>query len=179
MGTKGRDSVFWLFVLFTAGAALAQSGFLYGLALMFAVLLAYYYLLYVPAAVRASRKMGLRTVVLLPVFFPWLYFNPHRIKGRWKRTWEVHVAREIDPKEFMPRLEADLLLIKSAVSGLFVWETSAPVPAGIRMLVRDLAKEGKAFWVKGKWPLPGAPLTKRELAGGRVRRGAILIEGEV
>lgn len=175
MGTKGRDATFWLFALSLTGAALLQSRIMYGMAMFFALILGFYYLVYVPAAARASRRMGLRIVVLLPVWYPWLYFNPRRIKGRWTKAWEIHVTGA-EPEKFLPQLEADLLFIKSAMRGLFIWETSAPVPASIRKLVRDLEKEGKSFWVKGTWSLPSAPFTKRELVRGYVRRGAILLE---
>lgn len=181
MGTKGRDIVFWLFVLFLAGAALFKSKVLFWAASGFACLLAAYYRIYVPAAIKRSRAMGLKAVVLLPLWpgFAHLYrlMAGRRIAGKWKRAWEIHVtgaSPELD--SFLRQLQADLARVRHTKAGLFYWETSAPVPSAVRRLIRDSTRQGRAFWRKGAWPVPRAPGTARELAGKYLRCGAIILE---
>ncbi|OPX94471.1 MAG: hypothetical protein A4E53_00070 [Pelotomaculum sp. PtaB.Bin104] len=178
MGAKGRDVVFWLFVLFITGAALSTSKLLYWAALVCAWGLAAYHW-YTLQAIKHSRAMGLRTVVLLPLWpgFAAVYrlMAGRQISGKWRRAYEIHI-KGASSKNFLKQLETDLVLINSTMAGLFFWETSAPVPAVIRRLIREKKRQGKAFWVKGAWPAPRAPGTGREIVKKHVRHGAIFLD---
>jgi len=178
MGAKGRDITFWLLVLFSAGAALFTSKPLFLAAFVSACALAAYRR-YTLRAIKHSRAMGLRTVVLLPLWpgFAAVYrlMAGGRISGKWRQAYEIHI-KGASPKDFLKQLEADLVLINSTMAGLFFWETSAPVPAVIRRLIREKTRQGKAFWVKGAWPAPRAPGTGREIVKKHVRHGAIFLD---
>ena len=180
MGTKGRDIVFWLFVLFLAGAALIKSKSLFWAASGDACLLAVYYRLYVPLAIKQSRVMGLKTVVLLPLWptFAGLYkylTGGDSLYGSWGRAYEIHILNN-EPDKFLKKVEDDLMMINSTMSGVFYWETSAPVPAAFRRLIRQKILEGRAFWRKGTWPIPRMPGAAREIVKKHCRCGAIILE---
>jgi hypothetical protein len=181
MGTKGRDIAFWLFVLTGTGAALLRSKPFFWAALVFALLFFYHFLVERPRAIRESREKGLRMVVLVPLcpLFTRL-LTGGKIKGKWERAYEIHApANPADPESFIKSLERDLTFIKEFYPrpALYLWETSVPIPGSIRRLIREREKEGKAFWRKGPWPVPKAPLhgfKRREKR--HVRRGAFLLD---
>ena len=188
MGVKGRDLA--LYVFFLSSAAVVAGGLMgssatYPLSFvaLFTGAAALYYFYYLAEARKFSRRLGLKCVVLLPLNCGWarllLFAAGKKIRGRIRRAFEIHV--EAPPgstlSEFLKTLDADLNLAKDELPGaLFMWETSAPVPASIRSLIREKSREGNAFWEKGGWPVPRFPLTGRDLEKSRVRRGAILVE---
>jgi hypothetical protein len=178
MGTKGRDIVFWLFALTGTGAALLRSKLLFWAALVFALLFFYHFAVERPRAIRESREKGLRMAVLVPLW-PFLarFLTGKKIAGKWGQAYEIHAPA--DSKNFVRELERDLTFIERFYPrpALYLWETPAPVPAGIRKLIRDREKDGKAFWAKGPWPAPKAPLHGFRRGEGRhVRHGAILLD---
>jgi len=179
MGTKGRDAVFWLFVLFLALAALFNSKMFFWVASGTACLLVIYYRIYVPAAVRRSREMGLKTVVLLPLWpgFTGFYkfLAGKLLGGEQRRAYEIHVVGA-EPDKFQKQVERDLMMIYSTIPGLYYWETSAPVPASVRRLIRRKTAENKAFWRKGTWSILRMPGTARELVKKYCRCGAIILD---
>lgn len=177
MGTKERDLAFWLFAVFISGAAVFGSMLLWLAAFISALLFFYHFVIVRPRAVRESRKMGLETAVLVPL---WscaarlrLLLAGKKLAG-WERAYEVHLSGS--GKEIIPVLEKDLLNVAGTVKGLFFWETSFPVPSAIRKLVREKEKRNKAFWVKGRLPVPGTPLLPDPVDGKHVRYGAVVLD---
>jgi hypothetical protein len=183
VGVKGRDLALWLF--FSAAAPAVALPAPWGRAFL-ALLVAcgswfwLHHLVYDPLARRASRRLGLARVVLLPVP-PWWAKALLRLSGRRidlsgvRRAFEVHVdgSRAAGVAEFCRVLERDLDLAARAFPGeLFVWETAVPLPARFRALVREEARRGRAVWEKGCWPVPVFP--PRWRAKGAVRRGAVV-----
>mgnify|MGYP007130803544 CR=1 FL=1 len=168
--------VFWLFVCFILSAVFTKNKVVYGVALIFALAIGYYYLIYLPLAIRKSKALGLRVIVLLPI---WTMFSKVLIKtsknnliGNWDKAFEIHI---LETTEYFQEVDRDLQQIKGMLPGLFFWETSAPVPSRIRRLIKDKEKEGQAYWVKGKWTLiPRTPFTARELNMKRVRHGGLI-----
>lgn len=179
MGTKGRDIAFWLFALTGTGAALLKSKTFFWAALVFALLFFYHFAVERPRATRESRAKGLKVVALVPLR-PYLarFLAGRRIDGRWDKAYEIH-APAANPESFVQELERDLTFIEKFYPrpALYFWETPAPVPASIRRLIREREKDGKAFWVKGTWPVPKAPLHGFKRGERRhVRHGAILLD---
>ena len=183
MAVRGKDLALWLFF---PSAVLAVFLPRPAGSVFFAFTLAcgawfwLHYLVYVPRARRASRRLGLARVVLLPVP-PWWAKALLRLSGRRidlsgvRRAFEVHVdgSRAAGVAEFCRVLERDLDLAARAFPGeLFVWETAVPLPARFRALVREEARRGRAVWEKGRWPVPVFPPRRR--AKGTVRRGAVV-----
>lgn len=182
MSVKGRDLLLWLFFSLSY---ISIAGTLAGLPvrpISFVALaaglgiLAYYP--YVFKARKYSRKLGLKWVVLLPLFPFWarmlLRLSGGEVPGRWKRAFEVHVEvpAGTTPREFIKQLGIDLKLVAGNFPGcLFMWESHVPIPS----LVRRLMREGWGFWEEGQWLVPRFPLTGRELRGKRVKRGAVVV----
>lgn len=188
MGVKGRDLALYLFFL-SAAAAITEglAGFpkarLFSLVAIFAFAAALYYFPYFLLARKFSRRLGLKCVVLLPLNCGWarllLFAAGKKIRSRIRRAFEIHIEAlpGLTLGEFLKMLDADLNLAKNKLPGsLFIWETSAPVPASIRNLIKEKSREGNAFWEKGGWPFPRFPFTGRNLKKSRLRRGAILVE---
>lgn len=187
MGTKGRDLALYLYFAMALGG---MAGRLVGfpampfllLTILLAGLIVAYYLFSVPKAEKHSREIGLKGVILLPLWRRWAGFlcftAKYKITGRYKQAFEVHVRLPAGkgPKEFLALLDADLNLARAKLPGsLFIWETSAPLPGTIRALVRQGKERGTAFWKEGRWPFLRFPGTGLDLRKGRVRHGAILI----
>lgn len=148
---------------------------LFWAALLVALLLTVVYPIWTLRAIKVSRDMGLKAVVLLPIHNPFkaLYslLAGGNIESKRLKAYEIHLmGRDLS------QLRDDLNYIRTNMDGLFFWETSAPVPSGIRRLIRYLEKNKKAFWLKGPWPLPRMPFSAMDMDKKRVRRGAILIE---
>ena len=177
MGTKGKDLVFWLFIVSISGAVTLKHIVFTWTALCFAFLLIIYYKFYIPKAIQQTKMLGLKTIVLLPL---WPGFtNLYRIMagktfGKGK-AYEFHIINA-KPAGFLKNLENDLMVIKHTVPGVFYWETSAPVPAVIRSVIRQKIRDGKALWQKGTWPIPRAPGAAREIAKKHCYVGAIYLE---
>lgn len=181
MGTKGRDIVFWLFVIAVAGAALSGSKFLFWAAFLLTLFLVNYQVFYLPWSIKKSREKNLEIVVLLPIWWPFtlLYgsFVKRYISGKWRKAYEIHINCK-DPIGLVSKLEKDLLLMKDNMTGLFLWETSAPVPARFKRLIKEYSKDKKAFWVKGSWPVPKMPLSGMQIIKKHVRHGAVLHDAD-
>ncbi|MGB9825758.1 MAG: hypothetical protein ACPLRU_03705 [Desulfofundulus sp.] len=122
----------------------------------------------------------MKHVVLLPIpraqAKALIFLSGERIKGNPKRAFEVHVeAGGVSLTEFLRGLSGDLALIKEKLPGsLFIWETTAPVPAFVRSLIREKRLKGEAFWKEGRWVIPHFPFTARDMKKGKVRIGAVL-----
>ncbi len=181
MGTKGRDIVFWLFVLSITGATLLGNKSLFWIAFVFALILGCYQVFYLTWSINKSRRGNLEIVVLLPIWWPFtlLYgsFVRGYINGKWRQTYEIHITCK-DPRGLVSKLEEDLLFMKDNMTGLFLWETSVPVPARFKRLIKEYSKNKKAFWIRGSWPIPKMPLSGMQIVKKHVRHGAVLHEIE-
>lgn len=181
MGTLGRDVAFWLFAVSVLGAAVSGSFALWLAALFFALAFFYHFLAERPKAVWKSRVGGLQGAALIPLLPPvarlHLLLSGRKAAGRWDKAYEIHVPGA--GPNFIGELEKDLVLIVKRFprSALYFWETAAPVPSSIRMLIREREKHGKAYWIKGASPLPKAftgGFSRKEKR--HVRRGAIFLD---
>lgn len=186
MGVKGRDLALWAFFLLAGPALFFPRDYAAGPAAALvacAALFWWHHLAYLPGARCKSRKLGLRHVVLLPVPVWWATFliriSDGRVKAAGvKRAFEVHVEapRGLTASGFCRLLERDLDLANRLFPGcLFLWETSAPLPATFRALVRREAAAGRAFWKRGGWRVPGFPSCRKRK--GTLRRGAVVAPG--
>ncbi|AEG14443.1 hypothetical protein Desku_0843 [Desulfofundulus kuznetsovii DSM 6115] len=186
MGVKGRDLLLYVFFIsafvFIAGRLAGLPVEFFSWVSMVSGVVALGYLPYIQKARRMSREVGLDCVVLLPLYYSWaellIRSAGKKISGRGRRAFEVHVEvpGNLTLNEFLKKLDRDLNLARSKLPGsLFIWETSAPLPASIRKLIRTAEEQGSAFWEKGGWPLPRFPFTGRNIKKNRLRRGAILI----
>lgn len=184
MGTKGRDIFLYLFFM---NAFVTVAGKLLGFPatpfffVAFATgIVALLYIPYLSRARKWSRNLGLQHVVLLPIPCRQAeilnLLAGEKIKGQAKRAFEVHVeSPKLGLPEFLKVLSEDLALVKEKLPGsLFIWETSAPIPSFVRLLIKEKRKRGEAFWKKGRWAVPHFPLTARNMKKDRVRIGAIL-----
>lgn len=178
MGTTERDLAFWLFAAAAAGSLAFGSVALLAAAFFFAALLLWHFAAERPRAIRRSRRAGFGAAVFVPL---WpgaarlrLLLARRRISGRWERAWEVHVLGA--GRELVPLLEWDLLRAAREMPGLYFWETSFPVPAVVRGLIREKEKQGRAFWVKGRLPVPRTPFLRESMDPERARHGAILVD---
>lgn len=145
-----------------------------------------YYVWYLPKARRESRKAGLKAVVLLPLY-PWyargllylteLCLKTLRLDGCWIEAYEVHIEN-ITKDRYYKTLKTDLKLMMQKKKTLYIWETSAPIPAEFRKLFAQLKNEGRAFWVKGRWPIPRVPGTSLGIKDKYARIGAVIWEGD-
>jgi hypothetical protein len=180
MGTKGRDACLWLFF------ALIFSIPLHGLAkaviavvlLLLALSFLYHCAWYLPGAVRKSRELGLRMVVLLPVNPFWarmLLRLDRESLDSFRGAYEVHLkSGKQDLGDFLQALASDLgIAAKTFPGALFLWETSAPLPLAIRRMIRQ-GSSRTAFLKQGGWPVRRFPGTGRDMRKGRVRHGAII-----
>lgn len=187
MGAKGRDIALYLFFI---SAALGITGSLINLPVIpfFCIatvtgIMSLYYYVYIFRARKQSRKMGLKCVVLLPLSYGLvqllLHITDRKIRGGYRHAFEIHIEAPtgLTLGDFLKMLESDLNLMKVKMAGsLFAWETSAPVPASMRRLIKQKTKEGKAFWEKGGWPIPSFPFTGRNIKKDKLRRGFLLNE---
>lgn len=159
---------------------------LHGLArtVIFAVLLLlafsflYHCAWYLPGAVRRSRKLGLRMVVLLPVNPCWvrvlLRLDGERMRY-FRGAYEVHIkSGKQNLGDFLQALSSDLgIAAKTFPGALFLWETSAPLPLAIRRMIRQ-GSSGTAFLKQGGWPVTRFPCTGRDMRKSHMRHGAII-----
>lgn len=182
VGVKGRDLLLWVFFPLSF---VAIAGTLAGLPVrpvsLAALITGLGVLSYYPYAFKArrdSRKLGLKWVVLLPLFPFWamllLFFAGRKVTGAWKRAFEVHVR--VPPgmfhQEFTKQLGFELELVAKNFPGyLFLWESHVPIPS----LVRRLIREGWGFWEEGRWFVPHFPFTGRELKTEKIKRGAVVV----
>jgi hypothetical protein len=178
VGTKERDLAFWLFAAATAGSLAFRSVAFLAATFFFAALFLWHFAAERPRAMRRSREAGFGAAVFVPL---WpgaarlrLFLARRRIAGRWERAWEVHVLGA--GRELVPVLEEDLLRAAREMPGLYFWETSFPVPAAVRKLIREKERQGRAFWTKGRLPVPRAPFLRERMDPRRARHGAVLIE---
>lgn len=190
MGSKGKDLALWIFFAYAAPAVVLPRPWNWVFLVPVLACGGWYwlhYLIYVPLARRASRRLGLKHVVLLPVPVRWARFLIRISGGRIdtagvRRAFEVHVEvpRGLGLTDFCRLLGLDLALANRLFPrSLFVWETAAPLPAPFRALVRREAARGRAFWARGGWRVPRFPLTGLDLKKGTVRRGAVVAPGAV
>jgi hypothetical protein len=185
MGTKGRDALLWLFFALMLASILihtvAKTFFV--AALPEAAFFLHYCAREHPKAVRKSRNMGMRMVVLLPVQAFWarllLHLDGERM-GRFCVAYEVHIKSEKrNLGEHLQILASDLEIAARMFPGaLFIWETSAPLPLSIRRMIRQ-GSPGAAFLKRGRWPVPRIPFTGRDLSEGHVKHGAIINREEL
>lgn len=183
MGSKGKDLCLWLFTgVFVLSLIAGPDLRFLALLSIFALYIGYHYLVYVPRAVGESGKIGLETVVLLPVCRPWVRFllalSGRKIPYSFQRAFEVHVAgAKSGLSNYLEDVASDLRMVQSKFPGtLFLWETSAPLPSMIRKLVRGGKRDGTAFLDSKGWPIPRFPFTELDLEKGRIRRGAIYLK---
>lgn len=184
MGTKGRDIFLYLFFF---SAFITVTGRLLGFPVTFFFYLvlatgiaAVLYIPYLGLCKRWSRRLGLKCVVLLPVPL-WqakvlIFMAGEKLKGRAKRAFEIHIkSPNLGLSGFLKVLEGDLMTLKEKLpNSLFMWETTAPVPASIRSLIKEKHRKGEAFWKEGRWAVPHFPFTARDMRKGRVRFGAYI-----
>lgn len=188
MGTKGRDMLLWLFIVVTiialvAGAAGCRrlAAPLFWIQIVIALAVGYYYWVYRPRAIVASRARSLEVLVLMPVQRFWadwlLRLSGKRIRKKWLQAYEIHLLpgpkRKLVP--FLKALEKDLTILEKDMPGcLFLWETSAPVPCRFRHLIRELVPTGTAFWERGGWPVPRIPGISTGIVKEKCHHGAII-----
>lgn len=180
MGTKGLSAALWLFFLLLAAAAFHPV--LFGAALFLAVLIFKHWFYDLPRARRNSAAMGLQEVILLPVNRCWAALLL-RISGGARlvkhlrcgiKAYEVHIAgRRKSFRETLRQVEKDMFLIKEKVPGLYLWETSAPVPRSVRREIARAVEAGRAFQKPGGYPVPRFPGTQLELRRKR-HHGALI-----
>lgn len=185
MGTKGRDLLLlFMMILLVATMVTSIAGLriemLFWLAVIVSMGLLWHYLYEVPQARKQSVAMGLEVVILLPLNYYWARLLVSRLKPKKMPAYEIHIQNAPNTLyDFTNVLDNELALVKSKLSGLFLWETTAPVPSSFRQLIRGHAQAGRAFWEKGGWPIPRMPFVGRELKKGQVRKGAIIfVKGE-
>ena len=182
MGTKGRDACLWLFFMAFLAVVTAKGearpaflAVMIGLALLYL----YYCAWYQPRAQRKCKGMGMEITLLLPVNICWSrLLLGSSLKTGFSKAFEVHVAEgRLSLGEFLRTLAHDLAIARRTFPGAaFMWETSAPLPAFVRRLIRGGSVNGTAFLKNGGWPLPPRfPLTARNLKKGRVSHGAIIV----
>ncbi len=181
MGTKGRDALLWLFFALMLVAILihAAAKTLFVVAVLDAALFLYYCAWEHPSAVRKSKEMGMRIVVLLPVNVSWakllLRLDGDRV-GCFCGAYEVHIkGGKQSLGDYLRLFTSDLEIAQRTFPGaIFMWETSAPLPLFVRRLIRQGTAVGSAFLKDGRWPIPRFPFTGRHEKKGRVRHGAII-----
>ncbi len=179
MGTLGRDAVFWLFLV-SAFTSLFWAGVIPVVgSVVFALLFFYHFLVERRQAIKKSRAKGLETVALVPLspLIAWLYLLLAGGKkiARQKRAYEIHVPGYTGGAA----LERDLKLIYETFPrpAVYFWETSVPLPASVRQLIREMERSGRAYWVKGAFPVPkvfGKGYSRREKE--HVRRGVMVLD---
>lgn len=189
MGTKGRDMLLWLFIVVTlialvAGAAGCRrlAAPLFWMQIVIALAVGYYYWVYRPRAIVASRARSLEVLVLMPVQRFWadwlLRLSGKKIRRQWLQAYEIHLQPGLNKSELVPflkALEKDLMILEKDMPGcLFLWETSAPVPSRSRHLIRELAPRRMAFWERGGWPVPRIPGISRGIVKKKCHYGAII-----
>jgi len=148
-----------------------------------ALLVLQYFAIYVPRSKTISRALGLQVVVLLPLWpgFSDLYRLMAEISLPGKcffKAYEIHVIAKSkgNPVEYVKALDTVLKKMQLICTGIFYWETSAPLPSSMRQLIKEKKPRGEAYWEKGTWPIPRAPGTALELRKHHARRGAIIWE---
>ncbi|MTI82351.1 MAG: hypothetical protein FH756_00315 [Firmicutes bacterium] len=183
MGIKGRDVFLWwayaaatlMFLAFALGYR--HSLWLWGF-LIPCFAFAWFHLVQLPRATKMTKKLGIKTLVLLPIHPKWArVLVGNKIKTGEKGAFEVHLNLNVkgDPFELMKKIDHDLMVVQARFSGyLFIWETEIPVPGQYRKLIQDLSKKEYAFWEKGQWPIPRPPLTGRKTNKQHNRVGAVL-----
>jgi hypothetical protein len=149
------------------------------LALLTAVGVLYYYVWHLPGAIRRSRELGLRLVVLLPINASWakLLLRMDGERMGFHGAYEVHIRKggQNFLGDYLKLFTSDLGVARRVFPGaLFMWESSIPLPLLVRRLVRQGSADGSAFLKNGGWPVPGFPFTETDLKRGRVKHGAII-----
>lgn len=184
MGTKGRDASLYLFFLSAFLSVLARkSSFLQALFFLIMLMTGVIALSFIPYqrwCRKWSRSLGLKHVVLLPIpcvqAKALIFLSGEKIKGSPRRAFEVHVeVKGMGLAEFLKGLSRDLALVQKKLPGsLFIWETTAPIPAFVRSLIKEKRLKGEAFWKEGRWVVPRFPFTARDMKKGKIRIGAVL-----
>lgn len=192
MGTKGRDvAIYAYFFSFLGVIACKLTGWGRGtkLLLFFMLvslfMLAYYYFVYRPCAIKKSREAGFLSLVFLPLYPKWaellLHLGKVPLKANGQRAYEIHLELNKRKKlrELLKLIEEDLYLCLDKMPGvLLLWETHVPLPQAIRKIIRTEAQEGSAYWQKGRWPIPKPPFTYTNLKKDRTRYGAAVVSGK-
>ncbi len=187
MGTRGRDAALWLFFIIAGVLLLAlimgwnTTGkvFLYFMMLAKAALFFKFNLFDVPKAVKNSKLIGLKTIILLPLNKTWagwltggklgvsdyaeIHFDPKKINPQ----------EELTGRMISKAIESDLLYIFENMHGIFLWETSISIPRSIRKIVKKHQAEGRAVWERGWWRIPHLPLVNQNSKKKPLRKGAI------
>ena len=119
-------------------------------------------------------------VVLLPLNPLWakflLYFTKWTPPDWNVPIYEVHLdIKKTSQSEIITLLQQDLEYIKKQ-PGIYIWQTSFPIPSGIRKEIRKLTKQGLAFWQKGSFWVPRFPGTQLE-KNKNCRYGAVYLKG--
>lgn len=135
-------------------------------------------------AKRKSKRLGLTTLVLLPVSRRYVTFllrlGKKSINLDFQNAYELHVnkTKKIDPKEFNQLMINDLALLKEKLNNvLFIWETNVPIPGEFRKLIKQEEQKGMAVWQKGGWPIKAPPLTVNLKFNKKyVRHGAFILK---
>lgn len=189
MGVKGRDMLLWLFwgetimsLACLLGGYVRPGYFFFAGQVILTVILFYWRYLTRKTAARMSSNLGLKAVGLVPLRRGWVGFliwlSGHRLEGRWIKAYEVHLlprAKKTSLTLFLEEMAADLEFLKARMPGcLFMWETSAPLPASIREYVRGQAERGMAIWEKGQW-FPGPPGAGKDIKKSRCRYGCVIV----
>ncbi|RJX22194.1 MAG: hypothetical protein C4575_01970 [Desulforudis sp.] len=169
MGTKLQSLVLWVFFIGLLFALAFSIKIMFWVLVLLALLLFKGWIFNLPRAKKKSKEMGLQTVVLIPISYHWasllLWISGKDIGTHPTRAYEVHIARTkgLSREDLWYQVSQDLLTIKEHIPGLFLWETSAPIPCPIRLELRKAKKNGIGFWDKGGYPIPRFPGTEMEL----------------
>ena len=129
--------------------------------------------------IKESRKY-FNVVVLLPLNPLWakflLYFTKWTPPDWDVPIYEVHLdIKKTSQSEITTLLQQDLEYIKNQ-PGIYIWQTSFPIPSDIRKEIRKLTKQGLAFWQKGSFWVPSFPGTQLE-KNKNCRYGAVYLKG--
>lgn len=171
IGTKGLSICMWLFSVCIVAAVLVSSYFFF-LALVLTVFVLKHWLWDVPQAKEASKKIGLKTVVLLPIncylacFLLKLSNNTIALKK--KKAYEIHIvipgaSQNAGARKVAKIIEKDLFLIRKTTTGIFLWDTTMPIPRKVKKEIQLAVKEGTAFYKTGGHPIPCFPGLQLEL----------------
>ncbi len=166
IGTKGRDIVLWIFLLFSVIGAF--SAMLYPLIIcLFCILLIAKFYFY-----DQKRTIKYRQVVLLPInpFLARLIIKG-KLKGEWEKAYEIHIMFNEKPlREQRNNIVADIEEI-SKEPALYLFETHVGMP----MPVKKLIEENGGFLEKGVF-LPRPPLAYRKRKSKKLSYGAAIIK---
>ena len=128
--------------------------------------------------IKESREY-LKVVTLLPLNSFWakslLYFTKWTPPDWSVPIYEVHLdIKKASQSEITTLLQQDLRCIKNR-PGIYIWQTSFPIPSDIRKEIRKMTKQKLAFWQKGSFWVPSFPGTQLE-KNKNCRYGAVYLE---